>query len=318
MNNTKSAQPPGPPPDRKQSDSAETPVVAIGASAGGLEALKVFFQHMPDHSGAAFVIIVHLDPAREDMLVSLLSRHTAAMPAMQAADHLKVRSNHVYIIPPGKDLSISNGTLSLQPLVNPPGLHLPVNLFFNALAEQQPDRAAAIILSGTGSDGAIGIRAIMQSGGMTMVQKPEDALFDGMPNSAIATGCVDHILPAAEMGDTLLTYARKAWSTDHDDRSETAPLDKSYYTIMDIIQQQLGYSFLPYKQSTLLRRINRRINLKQLDDMGTYAALLRMQPDETVELFKDMLIGVTSFFRDPDSWKLLAAELFDGLDLTRK
>ncbi|WP_018294397.1 PAS domain S-box protein [Mariprofundus ferrooxydans] len=309
-------QPSGRLPDSKQSDRTETPVIAVGASAGGLEALKVFFRHTPDHSDAAFVIIVHLDPNREDMLVSLLSRHTA-MPVMQAADNLKLRPNHVYIIPPNRDLIISNGQLRLQSLPHPPGLHLPVNLFFNALAKQQPDRAAAIVLSGTGSDGTIGIIAIKQAGGMTMAQSPDDACFDGMPNSAIATGQVDHILPAADMGNALLTYARNVWFMDHDN-NETTPLDKDYYTILDIIQQQLGYSFLPYKQSTLLRRINRRISLKQLANMDAYALFLRKNPDETIELFKDMLIGVTSFFRDPDSWELLTTEFFGSLNITRK
>ncbi|PIW44469.1 MAG: hypothetical protein COW18_12950 [Zetaproteobacteria bacterium CG12_big_fil_rev_8_21_14_0_65_54_13] len=292
------------------------PVIAVGASAGGLEALKTFFRHMPVNTDAAFVVIVHLDPAREDMMVTLLSRYTA-MPVMQTADHLKIRPNHVYIIPPNRDMGIAHGTLSLHPRTSPHGLHLPVNLFFNALAVSQPDRAAAIILSGTGSDGTIGIRAIRQAGGMTMVQNPDDAQFSGMPNSAIATDLVDHILPVAEMGATLLTHARSAWFNDRD-RSDSEQSDEGYNTIMAIVQTQLGYNFFPYKQSTLLRRINRRIGLKQLHDMDAYAALLRKQPDETIALFKDMLIGVTSFFRDPDSWALLAAEFFKDLDPARK
>ena len=303
------------PPSGVQSQTVKTPVVAVGASAGGLEALKVFLQHMPVNSGAAFVIIVHLDPQRKDLMVSLLSNFTS-MPVVQAAQALPIIANHIYVIPSNRDLSISHGQLKLQPQANNPhGLHLPVDIFFNALAESQPDRAAAIILSGTGSDGTIGIRAIRQAGGMTIVQSPDEAQFNGMPNSAIATGLVDHVLPVADMGETLLSYARKVWFQEPDPTDASL---ESYNRILHIIQNQLGYNFHPYKHSTLQRRINRRISLKQLDDMDAYAALLRQNPDETIELFKDMLIGVTSFFRDPDSWALLESTLFDTLDFTQK
>lgn len=294
----------------------KTPVVAVGASAGGLEALKVFLQHMPVNSGAAFVIIVHLDPQREDMMVSLLSSCTA-MPVVQAAQALPVAPDHIYVIPPNRDVSISHGQLQLQPLAkNPHGLHLPVDTFFNTLAESQPDRAAGIVLSGTGSDGTVGLTTIHRSGGMTMVQNPDDAQFNGMPNSAIASGTVDYVLPAADMGKAVLEYARKVWLLESD-RNEADVSLESYNRVLHIIQNQLGYDFCPYKQSTLQRRINRRISLKRLHDMDDYAAFLTAHPDETIELFRDMLIGVTGFFRDPDSWELLESAFFDKLDFTQ-
>ncbi len=280
-------------------------------------ALKALFQHMPVDTGAAFVVILHLDPEHESMMAQLLEAHTT-MPVQQATDKMNISPNNVYLIPPDKDLSIGRGKLLLHTPAK--GLHLPIDIFLNSLAESQAEYACAIILSGTGSDGTAGVRAVKGAGGLVLVQNPEDAQFDGMPKSALATGIVDRVLPATEMGPELESYIQQALATGYWPSLQSEPVEtgEGYNRILATIRKQLDYNLFPYKESTLLRRITRRISLKHLNNINVYADYLDRDPDETIELFKDMLIGVTSFFRDPDSWAVLDESFFRKLPMERE
>jgi len=314
---TEASEKPLPPTDIVESNHEipRIPVVGVGASAGGLDAFKNLFQNMPTDTGIAFVLVQHLDPTHESMMVDLLSRFTD-MTVVQVTDAMVVAPNHIYMIPPNKDLTINNGELFISAPARPRGLRLPIDSFFCSLAEDQRERASCIVLSGTGSDGTLGLKAIKSYGGMAMVQAPDDAQYDGMPVSAVSTGIVDYVLPVNKMAEVLVkyiqhSYIRGFFGTEIKDSEETSP---SFNSILAIIRTQLGHDLHAYKRNTLIRRIKRRISLKQLDNMEEYVLYLREHPDETVELFKDMLIGVTSFFRDPDSWKVLETNFLQALD----
>lgn len=284
---------------------AHIPVVGIGASAGGLDAFKQFFEAMPSNTGMAFVLVQHLDPTHKSLMVDLLSRQTK-MKVVQIEDQMGVKANQVYMIPPNRDLSIRNGELYLSEPIQRRGLRLPIDFFFTSLAEDQRERSICIILSGTGSDGTLGLKAIKSYGGMVMAQTPKTAQHEGMPVSAISTGAVDYVLPVADMPGTLIKYVQHAYVRG---RFGTDQLNnyggQDMNTILAIMHAQLGHNFHYYKKNTLFRRVQRRMGLKQFEEMGEYIVYLRSNPDETMELFKDMLIGVTGFFRDKETWQIL-------------
>jgi two-component system CheB/CheR fusion protein len=291
------------------------PVVAIGASAGGLEALEQFLTQVPADNGMAFVVIQHLDPDHAGMMPELLQRATA-MPVAQAKNRMKVRPGCVYVIPPKWDLSILHGQLYLLEPVAARGLRLPIDSFFRALAEDRQEEAVCVILSGMGSDGALGLRAIKEHGGLVAVQDPLTAKFGSMPQSAIDTGLAD-IVAAAEVlplkiADTLRRTLRGLpGAILHE--TETAAQRSAFDKICILLRERTGNDFSLYKKSTVYRRVERRMGLHQIDRIAHYVHYLSENPQEIELLFKELLIGVTSFFRDPASWDILQEKVLPEL-----
>ena len=284
------------------------PIVGIGASAGGLAAFEAFFSGMPnspDGPGMAFILVQHLDPSHKSILTELIRRFTR-MPVVEVEDGMAVQVNSVYIIPPNHDMALINGTLQLLDPAAPRGQRLPIDFFFRSLAQDQHERAIGIILSGTGSDGTLGIRAIKGEGGMTMAQKPESAEYDGMPSSALATGLMDYELPPAKMPAQLIAYAVTALGNSCRVITTPFPLpETTMRKIFVLLRAQTGHDFSLYKPSTINRRIERRMAVQQVDTIDGYVKHLQRSPDEVKALFRDLLIGVTSFFRDPEAFKIL-------------
>lgn len=291
------------------------PIVAIGASAGGLEALEQFLGHVPAASGMAFIVIQHLDPDREDMLSELLQRATI-MPVEQARNRMKVKPDCVYVIPPNTNISILHGNLYLLAPVAPRGLRLPIDFFFHALAEDRREHAIGVILSGMGSDGTLGLRSIKEYGGLVLVQEPANAKFDSMPKSAIATGLTDIIAVAEELPlriiDTL-QHAHHYPPVRPVPATETTADKTAFEIICILLRAATGHDFSLYKKTTVYRRIERRMAIHQLDRIADYARYLRENLQEVELLFKELLIGVTSFFRDPATWAYLQEHVLPGL-----
>ena len=289
------------------------PIVGLGASAGGLQALSDFFRAMPADSGIAFVVIHHADPDHESLMAELLAKHTA-MPVALALDRTPVKPNHIYVIPPKRFLDISGGVLRLSEPSQPRGTRLPINFFFRALAEDQQQNAVAVILSGTGSDGAEGIRSIEERGGMVLVQDPKEAAYDGMPRSAIRTGSVDHVLTVKEMPAIIAQYVRHPYIGNG--HVVTVPGKDDEASLSDIITALNAYTpinFNLYKEGTLLRRIERRKALRHIENSREYLKLLKEDPEEGSRLCRDLLISVTSFFRDADAFDFLAKNVLHKL-----
>jgi chemotaxis methyl-accepting protein methylase/PAS domain-containing protein len=285
-------------------------VVGIGASAGGLEALERFFAHMSPNAGLAFVVVSHLDPTQKGMMPELLQRFTK-MKVKQVEDGLKVSPNCVYVIPPNKDLSILHGTLHLLEPTASRGLRLPIDFFFKHLADDQKERSVAIILSGMGSDGTLGVSAIKEKLGMVMVQDIRSAKADGMPRSAISTGLVDYVAPVEHLPAKLMDYVKQA------SMAVTTPIKAGILVektggmlqkIFILLRAQAGHDFSFYKKSTIYRRVERRMTVHQISDISLYVRYLRENPQEIDLLFRELLIGVTSFFRDPESFEALKKE----------
>lgn len=295
------------------------PVVGLGASAGGLEALEQFLQRIPPGSGQAFVIVQHLDPHYRGALVELLQKVTP-LPVVEIQDQMRVAPGHIYVIPPNRDLSILHGVLHLLEPVEVRGLRLAIDFFFRALAIDQRENAMAVILSGMGTDGTLGARAIKEKAGTIFVQAPASAKFDGMPRSAIDAGLADVVAPAGELADKLLAYLRhlpapvvSPFAVDSD--KNKSGLDK----ILMLLRAQTGQDFTLYKKSTICRRIERRMGLHQLEKLDQYVRYVRENPREADLLFKELLIGVTTFFRDPPMWAQLKKDVLPELlaDLPR-
>jgi two-component system CheB/CheR fusion protein len=285
--------------------------VGIGSSAGGLEALAQFLRHVPKQSGMAFVVVQHLDPAHKGMLVELLRRETS-LPVLQAKDGMLVEPDHVYVIPPSKDLSLSKGQLHVFPQPAAPGLHLPIDFFFRSLAEDQQERGIGVLLSGTGSDGTLGLRAIKDRAGASFVQALSSAKFNGMPRSAIDAGLADVVAPVQELPARIKAYLQHAHLGRPAPELEGAALS-ALEKIYVLLRSQTGNDFSLYKKSTIYRRIERRMGLHQIDGIADYTRFLRENSREVELLSKELLIGVTSFFRDADSWNLLRRDVLPAL-----
>ncbi len=285
-------------------------VAGIGASAGGLDAFKKFFAAMPAHSGVAFVLIPHLDPTHESLMVELLARQTA-MPVVEAKDKLRVEADRVYIIPPNKYMTISGGMLRLTGPVERRGLSTPIDLFLRSLAEDQQEQAICIILSGTGAHGTLGLKAIKANGGMAMVQEPKSAEYDRMPQSAVATGLADFVLPPERMPDALVKFVRHFYLGAGEIAAAEAP--DHLLPILSLLRARTKYDFHCYRRKMLGRRIERRMGLHQIEHVPDYLKLLRSDPDEVKLLTRDLFISVTSFFRDPDAFRALENEVLPGL-----
>lgn len=281
------------------------PIVGIGASAGGLEAIEKFFSNMPSDGGIAFVIIMHFDPTSKSIMVEILKRYTK-MEVCQAEDGMKINPNSVYIIPPNKDMAILHGTLQLlEPTVSR-GIRHPIDFFFRSLAEDCKEKAVCIILSGTGTEGTLGLKAIKGEGGMVMVQDIKSAAYDGMPASSIATGLVDYILPPEKMPEQLINFLKQPYIKGKTSLSEQlAPIQKIFVLIRD----RTGHDFSQYKESTIIRRIERRLNIHQISNIPDYVRYLSETPSEIDILFKELMIGVTSFFRNPQSYDIFQQKI---------
>lgn len=276
-------------------------VVGIGASAGGLESYKRLLRSMPDDTGMAFVLVQHLDPSHESMMVQLLSKYTS-MPVLQIDNAMPIQPNHVYMIPPNKFTRIKDGGLFLEAPINRRGVRLPIDYFFQSLAEARKERAICIILSGTGSDGAVGLRDVKAEGGMTIVQQPDGAEYDGMPRAAISTGAVDFVLPIEEMAEVIVPYAEHPYVQTKSNVTLADSAPDQFRAILNLLRAHTDQDFTCYKKGTLTRRIDRRMGIRQLSDPTEYLKLLREDSDEVRGLFQDLLIGVTRFFREPQAW----------------
>jgi chemotaxis protein methyltransferase CheR/two-component system CheB/CheR fusion protein len=281
-------------------------IVGIGASAGGLEALADFFSHVLTPSSIAFVVIQHLDPTRKSIMPELLQR-TTLMKVTQASNGMEVKPNCVYVIPPNKDLSMLHGSLFLLEPIASRGLRLPIDFFFRALANDQNERAVGVILSGMGSDGTLGLRAIKENAGVSVVQSPEFAKFDSMPYSAINTGLADIVAPAEALPEQIIAFLKHSPRGVPNDFESSAELlsTSALERIIIILRGRSGNDFSLYKKNTIYRRIERRMDLHQLKNIELYAHYLRDNPQEQDLLFKEILIGVTHFFRDPKVWAQL-------------
>jgi two-component system, chemotaxis family, CheB/CheR fusion protein len=291
------------------------PIVGIGASAGGLAAFEAFFSGMPKKldPGMAFVLVQHLAPDHKSILTDLIRRYTR-MQVFEVEDGMKVKPNCAYIIPPNRDMAFLNGSLQLLEPSAPRGQRLPIDFFFCSLAQDQHERAICIVLSGTGSDGTQGVRAIKAEGGMVMVQNPASTEYDGMPRSAIATGLVDYVLPPAEMPAQLIAYVSQAFSKTNQPVSAREPKsENTLRKIFILLRAQTGHDFSQYKSSTIHRRIERRLAVHQIKTQEQYIMFLQQNPAEVDALFRDLLIGVTSFFRDPEAFKEIEKIVIPGL-----
>lgn len=294
-----------------------THYVGIGASAGGLEALESFFRNMPNDTGVAFIIVQHLSPDYKSMMVELLSRKTN-MKVIQIEDGMEVEANCVYLVPPKKNLEIYHSRLILVDQVRETGLNLPIDIFFRSLALDKRKHAIGVVLSGTGSDGSLGIRSIKELGGMVMVQDFKDAKFDGMPKSAIATGLVDYVLDAEIMGDALVKYIRHPLVAQTKEEKELSKEETDFVKILSIIRTNVGEDFSYYKPKTIIRRIERRISVNQINNTGEYIELLLHSKKECEILAKEFLIGVTQFFRDKAAFESLYENIIPALFEERK
>ncbi len=283
-------------------------VVGIGASAGGLESLEQFFTNLPPHPGMAFVVIQHLSPDFRSMMDELLARHSD-MPIQQAEEDTEVQPNHVYLLPPRKEMIIKNRRLHLSDKERTHGLTLPIDHFFRSLAQDVGPQAVAIILSGSGSDGSRGLLDIKRAGGIVLVESPESAKFDGMPLSALATGVVDHSAAAKDIPFFLSDNPPEFVETERLPGVDESPLE----AVLRLLRDQFGLDFSVYKTSTVSRRILRRVELLGAPDLAEYAERLRTDPDELSALYHDLLIGVTRFFRDPEAFEIIEKQVIPEL-----
>lgn len=290
-------------------------VVGIGASAGGLSAFKAFLSTMPAESGMAFVLVQHLAPDHKSMLADLLGQ-TTAMPVIEAADGVEVAADTVYVIPPDATLTLKERRLRVVTPAPPRAQRRPIDTFFASLAEDQGENAVCIVLAGTGSDGALGLAAVKESGGLTLAQAEFDhTAMSGMPQSATATGFVDEVLPVERMPARLLEHQRhlSAVASRKDDDGMRRDAAGHLVAISALLRDRIGHDFVQYKEKTLVRRVQRRMQVLQIDEVPAYIARLRNDPEQIDLLFRELLIGVTQFFRDPEAFAALRAALAPGL-----
>ncbi len=292
------------------------PVVGIGASAGGLEALEHFLSRVPRNSGMAFVIVQHLDPTRKGIMPELLQRSTG-MKVIQVKDRTLVQPDRVYVIPPNKDMSILHGVLHLLEPASPRGLRLPIDFFLRSLAQDQQEHSIGVILSGMGSDGTLGLRAIKEKAGVVLVQEPATAKFDGMPRSAIDSGLADIVAPVDDLPGRILAYLQRTPlvsppELEMEDKTQSA-LEKAVI----LLRTHSGHDFSLYKKNTFYRRIERRMGIHQIDKIAAYIRYLQENSQELDLLFKELLIGVTSFFRDGAVWEELRKKVIPALIASR-
>src|SRR5260221_4062512 len=294
---------------------ASFPIVGIGASAGGLEAFTKLLQKLPADTGMALVLIQHLDPKHESILTSLLSRATS-MPVQEVAHKMRVLPNHVYVIPRNTNMGIADSTLVLTSRLDRSEHHMPVDHFFQSLAEAQKSKAIGVILSGTASDGTLGLRAIKSEGGITFAQHQDSAKFSGMPQSAITAGVVDFVLSPEDIAKELVHISRHPYvASDATVLATESPSGErdDFGKIFTILRVQTGADFSAYKRPTIERRVRRRMVLERIATLSDYIKFLRENPARVKTLYEDLLINVTEFFRDPKIFDVLKGEIFPGL-----
>ncbi len=283
-------------------------IVGMGASAGGLEAFEEFFHHVLPGCGMAFVLVSHLDPSHASILTEILQRSTP-LPVVEVEDQMKVEPDHVYVIPPNRDMAIFHGVLQLSVPEQPRGQRMPIDAFLRSLAEDQGERAIGIILSGTGTDGTLGLRAILGAGGVSLVQEPATAKYDGMPKSAITAGYATLVQSADKMPESLMSGLRAQSLPPAAAPAVAGGINR----ILMQLRSATGHDFSQYKKSTIGRRIERRMALHDIDSLDVYARYLKEQPAEISRLFKELLINVTNFFRDPEAFDALKQEILPQL-----
>jgi two-component system CheB/CheR fusion protein len=289
--------------------------VGIGASAGGLAVLEQFLSQIPADSGLAYVVVQHLDPTHKAMLVELLRRNTV-MQVVEAAEAMLLEPDVVYVIPPNRDLTVASGMLHLAAPVQPRGLRLPIDVLFSSLARDQGERAIGVVLSGMGSDGTLGLQAIKSQGGLTLAQSPQSAQFDSMPKCAIAAGCVDIVGLPAELPSHILRVTADRLAAARLPPGSEESNERALSSILHMVRDRSKHDLSEYKPSTLRRRIQRRMSVHGLATKSDYEGFVRKNPQELDLLFKEMLIGVTCFFRDPEVWQELKESVIPVL-LTR-
>ena len=292
--------------------TAVFPIVGIGASAGGLEALDQFLRNVPADSGMAFVIVQHLDPMRRGVMPELLQRVTR-MKVVQVKDRTRVRPDCVYVIPPNKDLSLLHGVLHLLAPAGARGLRLPIDFFLRSLAQDQQEHSVGVILSGMGSDGTLGLRAIKERAGVVLVQDPATAKYDSMPRSAIEAGLADIVAPADELPGKMLAYLKRTPPIARTEEALEAKAQNALEKVVVLLRAHTGNDFSFYKRNTLYRRIERRMGIHQISKMPAYVRYLQENSQELNLLFKELLIGVTNFFRDPADWEQLRTQVVPAL-----
>ena len=306
------------------------PVVGIGASAGGLPALLRLFEEMPAHNGMAFVVVLHLSPKHQSNADQLLQRVTR-MPVLQVVETVKIEPDHVYVIAPSMQLTMMDGSLTVAEMHRPRGQHIAIDEFFRTLAEAQHERAVALVLSGTGGDGAVGIARVKEQGGVIVVQHPGDAEHDGMPLSAIGTGLVDFVLPVIEMPQKLIDLWKNASMMELPpagpdgapasavtELDESADAEQALQRVLGLLRAQTGHDFRQYKRATVLRRIERRMQVRAVHSLPEYVALLEADAGEHKLLLNDLLIGVTNFFRDREAFETVERDIIPALFRDRK
>ena len=293
------------------------PIAGIGASAGGLEALEQFLRHVPANSGIAFIIVQHLDPTHKGIMQELLKRATS-MEVFQVRDGMRVKPNCVYVIPPNTDMSILHGVLHLFEPTAPRGLRLPIDFFLRSLADDRQERSIGVILSGMGSDGTLGLRAIKEKMGVALVQEPASAKFDGMPRSAIAAGLADIIVPAEDLPGKIIDYLNHTILLANNEMPLEEKDQSALEKVFILLRSKTGHDFSMYKKNTVYRRIERRMSIHKINRIASYVRYLQENPQEVELLFKELLIGVTSFFRDETAWEQLRLKVIPALLKTRE
>jgi len=292
-----------------QKGKNDFPIVGIGSSAGGLEALQELFTNMPSDTGMGFVVVTHLDPSHVSIMPELLKKCTD-MPVYQVKDGMEVKPNNIYVIPPNKTMGILHGNLILLELSEPHGLRLPIDFFLRALAQDKGRAAICIILSGSGTDGTLGLRAIKGETGLTIVQEPGSAKYDGMPRQAIDSGLADFVLRPSEMPARLVSFAGYSKKKFIEERpTATVTLPDSLKKVFLLLRQYTKHDFSQYKPATLHRRIERRMTINQIDTIAHYVSFLEQHTEEAQALFKDLLISVTGFFRDKEAFVALKSHV---------
>src|ERR1700690_4342311 len=293
-------------------------IVAIGASAGGMQAFTELIRSLRADTGMAFVLIQHLDPKHHSILAELLARETV-MKVAEVSEGMKAEPNRVYVIPPNASMTITDHKFHLSPRGDSPAAHMTTDQFMRSLAEDHGNRAVGVILSGTGSDGTLGMVEIQAHGGITFAQDESTAKYDGMPRSAIAAGCVDYVLPPKDIARELARIAKHPYAARHraEDRVVVTEDSSGLGTIYQLLRQSTGHDFTHYRQTTILRRIHRRMVVHKIDKLKDYVKFVQTNPAEIKTLYQDMLINVTSFFRNPKVFEALKTQVFPAISRNR-
>ena len=292
-------------------------VIGLGASAGGIQALKQFFAAVPANSGMAYVVILHLSPDHDSQLAEVL-QNEASIPVTQVTEQVRVQPNHVYVIPPNKNLAMKDGHLEISNMTSTAMRRAPVDIFFRTLAESHRERAVSVVLSGTGGNGSMGIKRIKERGGLCIVQDPQEAEYTDMPNHSLATGLVDYILPAAEIPKRIMAYRDQlkvlpVTPAEPELQRQTEADEAALTDILTQLRVRTAHDFSNYKRATVLRRIARRMGVHELSDLAAYSQFMHERPQEANALLKDLLISVTNFFRDAAAFEALRREVIPKL-----